>query len=414
MSRKRRGSVNPLETPANAGLSAKEWAEAGYGGLDLFEDRRVIAEPISIFDIMPDPAQPRRTVPSIIRQQWDGQPASTASLFMTWLLAIHDERGTPFNLDARFEAVEQRSAQADTPEPDDKPPGALETAFIKLVELAASIRREGLTNPITVAARGSRYIIETGERRWLAYHLLHWQFSQSDDDAEDWSQIPARAMPASSIWRQASENNARDDLNAIGKARQFAILLMDLLAQNDNRTHFQPISEFEQEQDFYAQVGDGEQYRIPRGTADLLMGILNLKSRRQLSHYRALLMLPPLAWTIADDYNLTEYRLRQILDLKLDAETTTQLVYEATQQYGDDMGTTVPLSQSGTSRKAAEPVEDPLGFTTLRKHSQRLRKYLSQPGALTSDKRDDALERIAILRRLLDEMEISIRSKTQR
>lgn len=412
MSRKRRGNVNPLETPASTGLTAKEWADAGYGGLDMFEDRRVIAEPISIFDIFPDPAQPRRTLPSAIRQRWDGQASTTPNLFMTWLVAIHDERGTPFNVDVYFQDMDIRSDDAESREAVDAPPGPLESAFIKLIELAASIRREGLTNPITVATSGSQYIIETGERRWLAYHLLHWQFSQSGDDEEDWSQIPARAMPTPSVWRQASENNARDDLNAIGKARQFAILLMDLLTQNETRTRFQPMDAFAHEQDFYAQVADSDQYRIPRGAADLLMGVLSLKSRRQLSHYRALLTLPQLAWTIADDYNLTEYRLRQVLDLKLDDETTNQLVYQAAQEYGDDMGTTVPLSQ--THKPPREPVEDPLGFATLRRHSQRLRKYLSQPGALTPDKREDALERIAVLRRLLDEMEISIRSKTQR
>lgn len=430
MSRKRRGNVNPLEIPSRSGLTPTEWAAAGYGGVELFEDPRVIAEPTSIFEIYPDPAQPRRTVPSTVRRMWNSQPDTTTTLFTAWLDAVRQERGAAFDLGSYFaegtfpeETVETQHA-ASLQMDHDTPPGPVEAAFTKLVELAASIWRDGLTNPITIVPHNGQYLIETGERRWLAYHLLHWYFSHVEDaGGEDWAQIPARAVKAPSVWRQASENNARDNLNAIGKARQFAILLMDLLqraARSEQGTafRFQPFAEFAAEQDFYAQVADAEQYRVPRGGAELLLAVLGLKSRRQLSHYRALLTLPHEAWIIADDYNLTEYRLRQILDLRLDDAATTRLVYEAAQQFGDDRGTVVPLSDRKSADRGTvvplsrSPKPDPLGFSALRKHSSRLRRYLMQPGALTPQKRDDALDRIADLRRLLDTLEKHIQDKT--
>jgi hypothetical protein len=74
-------------------------------------------------------------------------------------------------------------------------------ALIELAALAASIRRDGLTNPITVINLGNkRYQLETGERRWLAYHLLY----QMLPDAK-WRHIPARVMSELDVWRQAAE-----------------------------------------------------------------------------------------------------------------------------------------------------------------------------------------------------------------
>jgi hypothetical protein len=195
---------------------------------------------------------------------------------------------------------------------------------------------------------GELYLLETGERRWLAFHLLH----QRTRD-EQWSKIPARVMDEFSIWRQAGENNARDNLNAVGKARQLALLLMDLYRAEG--AEFEPFDRLVQpgrcDRAFYAQIADGEQWRIPRGKAELLLNAIGLKSVRQLSQYRALLSLPDDAWTVADDANLSEYRLRQILDLKLDETATADLIYQAAQEFGTDSGTTVPLSEKNTRSK---------------------------------------------------------------
>ena len=65
-----------------------------YGAADIaaLDASRRDAVPIDIFSIYPDIAQPRRVVPSVVRQQWDGDPASIGGVFVDWVTAITQER----------------------------------------------------------------------------------------------------------------------------------------------------------------------------------------------------------------------------------------------------------------------------------------------------------------------------------
>lgn len=305
----------------------------GYGGPLLAKlDKHITAKPIPLTDIDPHPSQPRRTVPFAVRQVWDG---NIETLFETWFNAVETERG-----DSGFDLKILLTPEGD--EVRNHAPLPVESALLGLVDLAASILRSGLTNPITVVRDEDKYRLETGERRWLAYHLLY--FHTQD---EQWAKIPARVMDTFSLWRQAGENNARDNLNAIGKTRQLALLIMDLYRQQG--TLFQPYEKLVKrngcDREFYAQVEDSGRWRIPHGKAELLLNATGLKSLRQLSQYRALLSLPDKAWMIADDTNLSEYRLRQILDMKLNGIATTEAIQQAAQEFGDNSGTVVPLEQ---------------------------------------------------------------------
>jgi ParB family chromosome partitioning protein len=81
----------------------------------------------------------------------------------------------------------------------------------RLEELAASMRREGVLQPIAVRyeADADRYVILHGERRWRAAHLA------------ELSSIPAivRDVPADRrLIQQLMENVVREDLNAIDRA----------------------------------------------------------------------------------------------------------------------------------------------------------------------------------------------------
>jgi hypothetical protein len=181
-------------------------------------------------------------------------------------------------------------------------------ALLDLATLAASISRDGLMNPITVAKLpGGGYQIESGERRWLAYHMLFGFHGAA------WQQIPARLVDGVNRWRQAAENNTRADLNAVGKARQFAVLLMELLGAEGQP--FAPFTSFDDEQQFYAQVADGETFRIPRGRGELMLTAMGLKNPTQLRQYRALLRLPATVWQQADDENWEEKRIRMFTQM---------------------------------------------------------------------------------------------------
>ncbi len=178
---------------------------------------------------------------------------------------------------------------------------------MEIVSLAASIKRDGLTNPVTVSPKGQQYQLETGERRWLAYHLL-LLYTQDDK----WKRIPARVMDTADPWRQASENTVRQDLNAIGRARQFAKLLMAL---HPNR-EFAPYEECESDQAYYQQAVD---LRPPYGTSELLLNAMGLKHRAAFSRCRKLLNLPPDIWIQADDENWPEDRLIEIVATRNDS-----------------------------------------------------------------------------------------------
>jgi len=229
-----------------------------FGSIAEIDSGRQVAKPISILDIYPDPLQPRRAIPSPVRIYWDGRPATTQTLFDAWFRLAVEERGQDFRIEPFLLGLDE------APRPEKI--GPIDAAFIDLLEMAANIRANGLTNPITVANTGSGYRLETGERRWLAYHILCTYF---ENEQEKWGRIPARVVDGFSVWRQASENNARANLNAISKARQLAILLMDLYQSQMGekfRTFEQLVGQGECDRAFYAQVADGNVYPTLKGT----------------------------------------------------------------------------------------------------------------------------------------------------
>lgn len=287
-------------------------------------------EEINVFDIVPHPLQPRRAMPSSVRYLWDFDITRNGMtrLFTEWLKLSAAEAGVLHEDMVQF--IESRIMSGDVDEDVELPIGDIGTNLINLASLAGNIKANGLTNPIGVYRNGDYYQIETGERRWLAFHLL----DLVDVDNDGWQKIPARVMDDFSVWRQAGENNTRSDLNAISKARQFAILLMDLYGVDK----FKQVHEFNHEQDYYAQVADGNIYRIPRNKSERLLSAMGLKHPRQLRYYRGLLRIPADLWIEADDNNWTEFKIRSIVDG--DAEM-------------DNTGTAVPVSSD--INKNAEP-----------------------------------------------------------
>jgi len=179
--------------------------------------------------------------------------------------------------------------------------------LLDLINLTNDIHQNKLTNPITVVKQGNVYQLETGERRWLAYHLLYAVVQD-----EQWAKIPAREVQESSVWRQASENSARTDLTAISRARQLAILLMDLYrSMGQSFIPFQDaVRSGKSDRAYYAQVADGEEFRIPHGKSSDLLTAMGLKHPVQLRQYRALLRVPDDVWIKADDEHWDEYKIR--------------------------------------------------------------------------------------------------------
>ncbi|MCY3575493.1 MAG: ParB N-terminal domain-containing protein [Chloroflexi bacterium] len=321
--RKIRDEDNFLFTNPNS-LNPKTADAIGFGLGDLAleiaaadNDFQAI-EAVSIHEIYPNPIQPRYSIPHDLTDIFTLQPSSIVEILERWITEIQLEPGKQsFDITNHLRGQStDRGALAETDESgaaaDDQPASAKHVALMKLIDLAASIRRDGLSNPISLAHHGNHYEIETGERRWLAYHILYWKFGDGDKRPDgsivNWSRIPARIVNRVDVWRQASENNARDNLNAIGRARQLSLLLMDLHGWHN----FASLADCETEQAFYAQVADGGDWRIPRGQGERLLNAMGLSTASQLRQYRALLRLPADLWRRGDDADLTEGELRKI------------------------------------------------------------------------------------------------------
>lgn len=310
---------------SNSPLDPKTVDALGYGLGDLGEqiaaaDSEYQAiESVDIQDIQPNAMQPRHSVPHDLTELYPLSAENIVEIYERWIIEVQLEK-TQNDFDVTNYLLGHATERGHRVENDDSDASAgaemvnsiKEDSLMKIVDLAASIRRDGLSNPISLARKQGRYEIETGERRWLAYHMLYWKFGDGykrpDGSLVNWSRIPARIVNKVDVWRQASENNARDNLNAISRARQLAVLLMDLHGWQN----FSAYSQWENEQAFYAQVADGARWRIPRGQGERLLNAMGLTDASQLRQYRALLRLPEELWRKGDDENLSEGELRKL------------------------------------------------------------------------------------------------------
>lgn len=365
-----------------------------FGAIQSSDANRQSASPVSIFDITPDPRQPRRAIPYVVRQDWAGDPTLVADVFNRWVAMIEEERGgTPFEVRRYLEA------QDDIERPDKI--GPLEESLLTLMELAISIRQEGLTNPITVAPVGLKYQLETGERRWLSCHLLYLHTQD-----QKYMKVAARTVDRINIWRQAAENNARANLNAVSKARQFSVLLMDLLEKKRGDA-FSQIDQFEREQLYYSQIADGDLYTVPRNTGERLLAAMGLKNTKQLRDYRALLKLPGIVWQIADDLSWSEYYIRSLRDQAGDnlAKLSSLAIARARL-----VGYSVPTGAVSHEQGVVQPVRqrktlnDPFAPGT-RQYYLQMSRLIGKAGPARPKATQEALVMVKEFQRWLEEQE---------
>lgn len=380
--------VNPLNEDAfGQEMDLVEADAVLYGSLPP-NSGRIVARPVSIFEIRPDRAQPRRAIPFLIRAEWDGQTETIPDLLTFWYESAAHQYGKQFDvarilqgLDSldldSLPSIEEYEAQIqdirfsneariadlshdfrryaegeaeklgpielqkflDDLLDEQSPPlpeisdTAVLVGFNKLMQLAGSIHSEGLTNPITIVKRNDGYMIETGERRYLAHHLLYMVL---EDEA--YSRIAAREVEFD-LFRQASENNARESLNAIELARQIALLIMSERADIEKweyDSYEALVLPGEIDRKFYAQVANGNTHKIPRGSGDKISNALGLSISR-ISQYRRLLRLTDddalndEIWVMADTHDWTERKIRDyVQDMTAQDEPESEIDDEST------------------------------------------------------------------------------------
>lgn len=261
------------------------------------------ARMVDIDSIVPDPTQPRRPMPVWLRAAWNGRADGLPDTFQQWWGAAQTEIGQEIDIESYLfteHAIDDTEGDSDAED---------ETVsyrkLMKLLNLAYDIYRRGLDTPIEVA----RGMIIYGERRWLAFQLLHL-FRPGEARLR---QIPALIADDFDVWKQANENGQHEKLNAIGNARMLAKLLMDIYGWD----RFKPFNEFKlvggSDRDYYAQIADGTKFPMPGDRVQDMVIALGLKSPSQLRQYRALLRLRHDVWVRADDEDRPERFLREIM-----------------------------------------------------------------------------------------------------
>lgn len=403
--RGRNRGESDLFAEANVGALTLQETDASVFGFDRVDAGKIVAKPINIHEITPDPLQPRRTLPTSIRPSWDGTAATLPQVFAMWQQLAEGERGKPMLIDRFFGMAEE------TERP--RPSGPIEESFIEIIDLAANIRANGLTNPITIVRTPGGFRLETGERRWMAYHFLFHYF---DDEQEQWGRIPARIMDAFSVWRQAGENNARENLSAIARARQLAILLMEIY-QRLGRS-FQPYEALVGEGDcdrlFYAQVADGNAFPIPRGYGEPLYSALGFKQSSQFREHRSLLTLPDVVWQAADDLGWPHGRLRT---LQVRFKDQPNQLITAVSKLAQSEGYFFIPSLPDSPPLPLHPADMPSHFLTTEDHfrrMKRMREFAKRVGQGRTDFSQRDLLEIKLMRDWLSELERQMKSVMQK
>lgn len=267
--------------------------------------------------IRPDPAQPRRLLPSDLAQRVAEGALTPADAIGEWMRRVDE-------------------AEAGT---------ALTHNALELRKLAMSIEQHGLINPITVRRPppgmllpgGVSYLVVTGERRYWAHVLLASEGRQihEGEQVRPATQVKATLMAEGVSVRahQLIENLMREDINAVEKARGLWALREELTEVN----HGSPTVNDDEAGDEVNHGSPPTGRLVPWRLIDEALGI----SKRYRIFVTSVLNLCDEAQQLVVDYNLTERAIRPIVQkLKehpaLQVEALAQVVTWQGENESDD------------------------------------------------------------------------------
>lgn len=224
---------------------------------------------IPLEQVFPDPEQPRKRLPKDLA------------------LAMRD------GMDARTLLQELRKRAATQ--------SGLATFLKGLDELATSIHQVGQLAPIRVYPEGRHFVIEMGERRWLAHLILHFERGELA-----FSQIDAIIAPKRSAATTAQQT------------------LQRRMAENMHRAEFSPLELARGLRERIDQVMS-ENLQMNRSKAEELVGAENGITARRVRQYLSLLNLSDEAQKLTQEGGLTERALRGVLKIQ-DADAQVQAI----------------------------------------------------------------------------------------
>ena len=229
--------------------------------------------------------------------------------------------------------------------------------------VAASIEELGQINPTTVipiapTPRGTKYRIESGERRFWSSWIRALEMGGDRT-------IKVVIRDAFSSRRQAEENSTQSPLNAVALARTVARVFLAELKITPEESPLKDLTPGSNE--FFRLalwpasqlLGDGRE-RYPRGTWIAVERALGRKSTH-LERLLQILALPDEALIRADESNLSERVLRAVIEAHVTAERQVLVVVAASERgLSADQVTRLCLTQDFEQELARVQAEAPV------------------------------------------------------
>jgi hypothetical protein len=300
--------------------------------------------------MLPDRFQPRRMLPSALRQPFFSGEMDCYTAAERWLSLAHNEPAFRAELD-------------------------------RLLAMGSSFEEHGQIKPITgtwAPSSDGRYIflIETGERRFWAACLQKVQQNLSEEPL-----LRVEVVQRPTRQRQVLENRHAEPPSAVGQACEVAsLILAELGVQPDPQVK----DDFE-----YFRLARGQ--RMPTGLWDRIMPVMQL-TRTRMVQLLNILQLPTPLLELADRHRLPERVLREVLSLP-PAQWERMLRISIQNQLTSDE--VVEAAAAQTAHTPAEKKDPPVAPDPVYKAASGLRRFANTINALDDFSQSQALDEIA-------------------
>jgi hypothetical protein len=286
------------------------------GGLAKAETQQVERiERLKPSQMIPDRFQPRRLLPTALRQSFYSGQIDAYQAAHQWLQMARNDAG----IQAQVE---------------------------RLLKMGLSFEEHGQIKPITgswVETQDGNYIfqIETGERRFWAACL---QFTAHNLKEEPLLRVEVVSTPTR--MRQVLENRHAEPPSAVGQACEVASLI---LAELNITPQGNEVDEF----DYFRRA---RAQRMPPGLWEKIMPVMDL-TRPRLVQLLNILSLPTPLLDLADRYRLPERVLREVISAPRDQWESLVVASIQNNLTSDDIADLAqkPRETSKSDRRSAAP-----------------------------------------------------------
>jgi hypothetical protein len=301
--------------------------------------------------MMPDRFQPRRLLPSSLREEFYTGRRDCYQTAFEWLAMARADPGTAAEVE-------------------------------KLIAMGSSFSEHGQIKSITgkwVSNPQGNFVfqIETGERRFWAACLQH-----VTSDAKEEPLLRVEVVEQPTRQRQVLENRHAEPPSAVEQACEVASLILAELK-------VEPDPENSDDYDFFRQA---RTQRMPAGLWERIMPIMQLTRPRMVQLLNILQLSTP-QLDMADRYRLSERVLREILSAPRDQWERMIKLSIQNQLTSDEVAEyTTPVSTVETTPRHPSP---PILPEPGRQAAKSMRRFVLTMSELDRIGRDQALDEIA-------------------